>query len=91
MQVGGLILHSTQYVLIFRGQVLTANQFAALVIAVCAVPLVYPLNYAVFIWPSAERILETEQVALANATCQDTGQVALYKETERVISFKPCC
>lgn len=71
---------------IFRGQVLTANQFVALLIVVCAVPLVYPLNYAVFIWPSAARILENEQIALENATCQDTGQVALYTEDDRVVS-----
>lgn len=72
-----------RYFVICRGQVLTANQFVALLIVVCAVPLVYPLNYAVFIWPSAARILENEQIALENATCQDTGQVALYTEDDR--------
>lgn len=68
----------------FRGKVMTNNQFALLVGIVGIVPAVYPLNYYIQLWPSSQRILDTEQEALAGMTCEDPGQVVLYKESERV-------
>ncbi|KAH7699560.1 hypothetical protein AAVH_33334, partial [Aphelenchoides avenae] len=72
-----------RYFVICWGKVMTNNQFALLVGIVGIVPAVYPLNYYIQLWPSSQRILDTEQEALAGMTCEDPGQVVLYKESER--------